>query len=465
MSITLAIWLIIFVSLSWFALVKKPVWGVSLYIFVFFVFPRLWWWGKSNFLLSIRFSLLASLILLVAVFFFRSNSINSKKTIDQGENGNLKDSTPVFSFSNKGFITTVIIFTIMNHFIVHYILAGGSVISQEQFILSVKYLILFYLIQRSIQSSTDFLIVLLTIILCLGYIGYQVKMNGAGNINEGRLEDIPIAGAMTSNLFASLIVLFLPMCGALFFVMQPKFIKLCFVLLLPFIINLLFLVNSRGAYLGTIAAGFCLVLMSRKREKQIVLKALFLSVIAVFLLAGNQDIFDRFESIFVSSEDRDSSASSRLIFWQSALEMISDYPLGTGGDGFSKVHGLKYTAKYGITKNRAVHNGFLDIACNWGVQGLLLKLLLIYALIVKAYQAANFQLYVQELHKESFLIKSCICGVLGFLVSAVFTTVLDEEWLIWMLAILYSYINLVQNNKFRLTTQIHGLSSQSEGEG
>lgn len=451
MSITFAMWIMIFSILSWLALFRRPIWGVSLYMFVFFVFPRLWYWGQGNFMMSIRFSLLASLILLFGVLFLRSAPMKLEKHIDQDENNNLSDQTPVFYFSNQGFISIIILLIVINYFFVHFVLAGGSEISQATFVLSLKYLLLFYLIHRAIQTSDDFIIVLFTIVLCLGYLGYQVKMNGVGDMLHGRLERIPIAGAMSSNLFASLLVLFLPFIGALFFTTQKIYLKLILMLLLPFILNLLFLLNSRGAYLGTIISGIFLTLLSRKRERRIVLIAFMLSIVAVSFLAENQDIFDRFQSIFVTSEDRDSSASSRIIFWSSAIEMISDYPLGSGGDSFKRVHGLKYTSKHGVTVNRAVHNGFLSTACDWGVQGLFLKLLLIYALITKAYQATKYQLHVQGLYKESFLIKTCISGILGFLVCAIFTTVLDEEWLIWMLAILYSYIKLVQNNSFRLT--------------
>jgi O-antigen ligase len=279
--------------------------------------------------------------------------------------------------------------------------------------------------------------------MCLGYLGYQVWAGGAGHTVHGRLEGLPVPSAQTSNLFASILVLFLPSLGAFFFISKRKTVKILSILCFPFILNIIFLLNSRGSYLGLITAFCSLFLMARKKERKILAIAVIGALFIVPLLAKDSKIYERFGSIFVEEDQRDYSAESRLIFWGAALDMLSDHPFGLGGHAFKKVYGMIYLEKRGIDVFRAVHNSYLDIATQWGIQGLFLHLLLIYLIFKKTLKAAQYQLLKHNAYHESFFIKACLSGMVGFSASSIFSNTLDEEWLYWMLAMMLGYIGLV----------------------
>jgi O-antigen ligase len=183
--------------------------------------------------------------------------------------------------------------------------------------------------------------------------------------------------------------------------------------------------------------------MARKKERKILAIAVIGALFIVPLLAKDSKIYERFGSIFVEEDQRDYSAESRLIFWGAALDMLSDHPFGLGGHAFKKVYGMIYLEKRGIDVFRAVHNSYLDIATQWGIQGLFLHLLLIYLIFKKTLKAAQYQLLKHNAYHESFFIKACLSGMVGFSASSIFSNTLDEEWLYWMLAMMLGYIGLV----------------------
>lgn len=341
---------------------------------------------------------------------------------------------------------------ITNYFFVHYFLAVSTAISANKFTLAIKFCILLLLIKYAVKRSEDFLIIFMTILLCLGYLGYQVFIDNTGGYIKGRLEYLPIPGARTSNQFASILIMVLPCLGALFFVSKRKIVKLAVICCLPFILNMVFLVNSRGGYLGLIAAGLCLILLARKKERKILLIAAICSIMAFPLVAKDEKIYERFASIFVEEEERDASSTKRLLIWQAALDLIKDHPAGNGGDGFRKVYGLRYLARYNIYIVRSEHNGYLTAATEWGIQGLILKLLLISMIVGKALKASKYQLIKHDAFYESFFIKACISGTVGLAVCSLFSSVLDEEWLYWMLGILFAYSQLVIKNDKKILT-------------
>ena len=112
--------------------------------------------------------------------------------------------------------------------------------------------------------------------------------------------------------------------------------------LAPLIVNVVLLCNSRGAFLAAIVSAVVFIAMSPGRIRSKAVKTVAVGAFGVFLLMGDVRIMDRFLTTFASEEERDSSAQSRLNFAGAGLAMIGDYPLGAGGNGFKKVHGIKY---------------------------------------------------------------------------------------------------------------------------
>ena len=448
MSNTLLAWFVSLAVLTYLALFRRPAWGFSVYCLTFFACPPFWWWGGQ--IRGYSWNLYGGLILLAAVLleYLRLNKStvgkSNKKHITLSEHQNEK--TPFIKLPQ---LNLLVFLMFLNNSFVHFFIAGGSSLSASHYVLMLKIMFLFYLMQMIIKTHKDLRIVIISLMLGIAFIGFQVTINEAGHITAGRLEGVGAPGASDANLLACLIVSFLPFSGALIMTAESKWLKAAAFLCAPFIFNLLLLCSSRGAFLACLTSGFFLILFSRRKEWKITIIAVVLSIAAVVTLLNDPEIIERFKTTFVAEEDQDSSASSRLLFWKAALDMISDYPLGAGGHGFKRKYGRYYLDKYGVERDvRAVHNGYLNEACEWGIQGLILKLLLLMFSALAALRASNIVLKSYGNHKVSFLGKSLVAGLVGFLVATLFLDSLDAEWGYWMAAILYSYAKLVQNGNF-----------------
>jgi O-antigen ligase len=234
----------------------------------------------------------------------------------------------------------------------------------------------------------------------------------------------------------------LPLIGSLF-VKGNKRERLIVIMAAPLALNVLLLCNSRGAFLGLGGAGLAFLLVARGATRKKAIRALLLGSVALYLLLGNPKILDRFSTTFVGSEERDTSAASRLVFWQAGIRMIRDYPLGAGGGAFKYVHGSHYIAEVTGSDevSRSLHNGYLTEATDWGLQGLLLKLLFFGAAIVAAYQTST-RCRLEGRLEEALVGVCMIAGAMGFLTDCVFGSFLGNEWGYWVVALLVRYQEL-----------------------
>ncbi len=433
MSVSSLLWVIGFLTLTCLSFMRKPVWSIALYMMIYFFFPYYWWWGYSLRIRGVRWSLLVGLVCIVVYLINRYG----RPRINTG---------PIeVLFLKENLINFLLGAIVINYIFVHIVLAGGSDVSITLFGLGVKFILLFILMRAAIKSVDDFMLVLLCFIVGLGYLGYQVQMNGVGALVQGRLERIPLPSAETSNFLASMLVCLMPCLGAFFFFTKNTLYKLICLFFYPFIANLLFLCGSRSAFLGIIGAGLYLAVSARKKEWKILLVAIVLSISAAFALLGDVRIIDRFMTTFAAEEDRDQSAAGRLDLWQAGMKVLVDHPLGSGGDGFKGLHSLAYFGKY-----KAVHNGHLAYAINWGVQGSFLFYSLCLIIFFSCRSSSKYILNRKGLYQESFFGKAMMAGFVGFLIDGIFSNTLDDEWAIWMLALMYSYTKLVQEGQFNL---------------
>nr|WP_321399881.1 O-antigen ligase family protein [uncultured Desulfobacter sp.] len=436
MALTSLLWICSFLLLALMSFISRPVWSIILYLMVYFFHPNYWWWGRAFRSPSLRWSLFAGIICIIVYFYNRYVKADSYSNTQQS------------SLLNSRVINALVLGLALNYVFVHFLLAEVPIISEPLFSAGLKFLILFVLMRYLVQSTEDLFKILIVVLLSLGYLGYQIKMNGVGQMVSGRIEFIPLPSAENSNFAASLIILFLPSLGAYFFCVKNKIYKAISLLALPFVVNLLLLCSSRSAWLGTISGGLFLVGKSKKKEWRILFIAILLALVGLSALARDGRIFERFESIFIEDNDqRDSSASNRLIFWQAGLEVIRDYPLGSGGNAFKEVRSIDYLPKYGYDGYKAVHNGYLAFTINWGIQGMAMYLLLAASIVIPCIRASNYLLTNKGLYHESFLGKTLVAGFIAFSVDGVFSNTIDNEWGIWMLALMYAYTVLVQKQQ------------------
>ncbi|MDF1841522.1 MAG: O-antigen ligase family protein [Rubripirellula sp.] len=403
----------------------------------YFLSPHLWWWG--DLIEAYRVNLFSALLLLVVSF---------------------RVPSPTLSGRYKTWLCVgCLIFANMT--IVHLLFGDAGGASYNAYIAELKFLLFTYLFVRVVRTTGDLQVVVLAIVLGAGYLGYECIINERGEIEANRLEGVGAPGATTANHFASLLVSILPLVTPLLLAGRIPY-KLAAIISATLILDVVLLCNSRGAFLAAIMSVFVFIFCAPKGLRGIAYRYLAAGLVVLFLLMGDTRIIDRFMTSFAGSEERDDSAQSRIEFWMCGIEMLKDYPLGAGGNAFKKTHGHKYLGSLNTDQQaRSLHNGFLQDATSWGIQGLFLRLLWFYYAIRMAYDARRQKM--RESGKFLFVTQlGVLTGLAAFLGTAMFTSVFDAEWGFWLVALavcsalIYEYEN--NDNEASMPAPVEHLS-------
>jgi len=423
MSLTAILWLSLFVAFAALVLHRSS-WAIPLYMLTFYAHPPGWWWGRGALTtIGIRWNLVAALIFAVGVL------LDLRRNPEDAQG------------ATRRVLKLLLLYAIVAS-AVHFLLVRGPSAdihrSYEGLVLLWKQFGLLFLMCLAVRDEFDLKLLIYSLVVGAGYIGYEVVVNNRGHFEGSRLEGIQIAGAAESNYMAGLLCLSLVMGGCLLLIGKRRE-KIVALLLLPLIFDVILRCNSRGAFLALIVAGAWLVIRSRARIRRYALAAIALGGLAAFVQIGDQRIIDRFMSTFVSAEERDVSAQSRITLWREAVKMIGDYPLGSGAEAAFKSHrGVHYLYDIGIPGTKAVHNGYLDIAASWGLQGLIIYLAAIFFAWLYL-RAAIVQVHSRGDERIAFLGVCIEAALITQLGACMFISSLDGEWFYWWIAMALGY--------------------------
>jgi len=431
MSLHTLTWLALFLLLACLTF-RRSSWGIPLYMLAFYALPHNWWWGQdSSFMSGTRWSLLAALIFAVGIL------------VDQR-------ARPREGRDSSGPLLLLLLLYALNASLVHYLYAANPEQSWDGLQTLWKQLGLLFLITRAIKDPFDLKLTFYSILVGSAFVGYEVVFNDAGRWVDKRLE-LAIAGD-AGNPAAAILAISLPLAGYLVFY-GNKLEKCGAVVSAVLVLETILRINSRGVLLGMIVAALWLVGRARGRARKYAIIGIALAVVAAFMQMGDSHrarVLGRFASSFAEKEDRDQSAQDRIEYWRAAVTMISDHPLGSGhGAAFESDLGDTYIEHLGFDKQRAVHNGYLDITAGWGIQGIVLyvaaflfvlRVLWISVSLMRARgdaEAAFFGYYL-----EAALVLN--------LIASVFTSSLDGEWFFWLMGMVvghqYVYAEAVQTD-------------------
>ena len=419
MSVTAAAWALLATTLVLFS-IKRPVYAVAFYMMTFFAAPHLWWWGDD--LPTLRYAGIAGLVLLGTVLLHWSQQEG------QGHR---------FTTVHKALIAIVV-----NATFVQFVVASRPDVTLEDYIELLKLSLLVFIVWRAIQDRHDLRIAMMSIAFGATYLGYEIWWNERGYFDGGRLEGVGAPGAISSNSLANLMLLSLPLIGSLW-IEGSRYHKVTALIAGPLTLNVILLCNSRGGFLGLLGSAVSFVMVSRGPMRKRAVKTLALGGLALFLLLGDARILERFSTTFVGSEERDNSAASRLEFWQAGLMMLSDYPLGDGGGSFKYVHGGRYLAQVsnGGAVDRSLHNGYLSEATDWGVQGLILRLLFLGSALVMAYRTSKVCRLEGRIN-DALMGICVIVAAAGYMIHCMFGSFISNEWGYWIVPLLIRYAEL-----------------------
>ncbi|MFN6303359.1 MAG: O-antigen ligase family protein [Planctomycetota bacterium] len=420
MSATAIAWLISYCYLMLRGL-SKPVFVLCAYLLTFYAAPQFWWWGTP--LTSIRWNLVTAIALVVISLLLRS------------------DESKLLG-GDKLFMGLLLLY-IFNAWAVNNYLANEPVKSNKEFDILWKGVVTAIVARLSIHSLKDLNIAFMAIMALTFWVSYEVYFNGAGKMIHGRLEGLRFPGASQSNGTAILVSMALPIIGYFFIVNPFRYSRWIAFGFAPFILNVVLLCNSRGTYLGLAASGLVLIFLARGKSRKHAMLIALGGIAAFLFLARSEQIWNRLFSINATAEERDGSAQSRINFTKAGIQMIADHPLGSGGGAaFYSPLGFSYIAPFGQPHPRAAHNGYVNIAAGWGVQGFLL---LISAIFVSATSTVLSMLRLDpSRHEKTNFLGACIlAAIFGQLVSTAFGDYLDGEWFLWLAAFGLAYSSAI----------------------
>ncbi len=421
MSLTALAWITCFLLFSLRGL-RSPIHACYAYLLTFFAAPQLWWWGGSLVGITYSWNLFAALQLAVSVL------INAKKMQAKS------------SAANNVWKWCILLQALyaLNVLAVHYSFALDPEVSWRSVDLAWKQFGLTILLYYALSSAEDLKKFLFAVLIGCTYIGYEAVINEAGSFHEGRLEGILVPGASNSNGLSAMLTMGL-FTGSAYVLLRKSLVSWAFVAIAcVLVLDTLLRCNSRGAFLGLICGGGWFVIASKGVARKQLIGLSFLGLLVLGLQARDQFIWERFETTFASDDERDSSAASRLDFWAAACELIADYPLGAGGEAaFRSDVGMTYIDHLEQNKERAVHNGYLDITAGWGIQGITFMCGSILVAFAGAWKVTRRQ---PSGALEPLLIGSLLQAMLvAQLVSTIFLSRLDHEVFNWMIVLCAVY--------------------------
>ena len=419
MSFTALLWVALACALI-AASMLRPAWAVALYMMTFFAAPQLWWWGKD--LPEFRYAYLSGFVLMLSV------------AVSAGRSSQIS-----IGSARVASITALVM--VVNATIVHQFITAIPLISFDTYLELVKFVMLYFLLNAAITSRDDLSLVAASLAFGAAYLGYEITYNQRGDFKGGRLEDVGAPGADTANGLASMLLMILPVIGSLWLT-GKKWHKALVIVAAPLTLNVVILCNSRGAFLGLIGGGLVFLFLAKGPSRKRAVRVLILGGAALYLLLGDPKILERFTTTFVGAEERDRSAASRIEFWKAGLLMLRDHPLGAGGGAFKFFYAFQYLEEVGsVERRRGLHNGYLTEATDWGVQGLLIKLVFLGAAGIAAYRTIK-RCRGSGRVDDALVGVSYVGALSSFMIVCIFGSYLNSEWVYWMAALLVRYADI-----------------------
>jgi O-antigen ligase len=244
-----------------------------------------------------------------------------------------------------------------------------------------------------------------------------------------------------------------------------KYARILGLITTPLILDSVLRFNSRGAFLGMAVAGLMLLVMARGKTRLHAFYAVALGILAFLYQAQDPKIWERLFSIGASQEERDASAEHRIESWKAGMQMIADYPFGSGGrSAFISPRGNVYIEHLGYNELRSVHNGFISIAAGWGVQGFMLVTAAFGIAMGRTWMSIGY--FQRRKNEKMVFLGTAILGAFfGQCTCAMFGDYYDGEWFLWLAGYGLVYATFEQSEReAELDRELYGEEEDLETE-
>ncbi len=323
---------------------KKPHWGIALYIFEWHNHPPYMWWGKG--LPDLHWSMVVSLVTLLSLFI----NYNKLKPLKN---------------ANYNLIWWMVAFTIWMYFISMFfaIVPAASYKRANNFLkLTLQVFIMMFLI-RDIEEFKQVIWTMLFSVANFGRISYQ----RGGN----RYLGVIAPSATEENAVSAHVASILPFFG-LYFLTGKRWEKIVTLISIPFLLNLIILANSRATFVAVLVISLLSLIWIKGRLRWYVLLSL-LGGVFLFLFLANDQFWQRQNTI--ETYQQEGSAMSRIYLWGGAIRMWKDHPMGAGGKAFHEM-AIDYIPELAVRMKekgaKTAHSTFFLTLVEWGPVGIFL---------------------------------------------------------------------------------------------
>lgn len=408
-------------ALSYFAglglaLFRHPIYGLYTYIAVFYLHPPSRWWAAD--LPDLRWALVASIVTLIATYRLPADT-----------------SRPSWLATTPAKV--LIVFTLWLW--LQNLWALDAEKQLELSVLYTKYVVLFYVIYRLVDSPdkiSAFIVVHVAGCFYLGWLAFNAEF-------AGRLESVGGPGINEANALGMQMATAVVM-GSMLILRYSDWPRWLALAAMPFILNTLILTGSRSAFLGLIVGSFILVYLKPIGHRKMFYAFAVLGLVLGAALA-HEAFWERMKTIKVAAKDTqsiDQSAQIRLMLAQAQLRMAEENPFGTGHRGTAVLSPLHLPpealsqSQHGQEDQaaRSSHNTFLTLLVEQGIPGTAIFSILVLWFFKRA-------IYFRRLTRNQEAATLCALAA-GFTaayfivhVSGLFVDYLKAEVQIWCLAL------------------------------
>jgi hypothetical protein len=425
--LTASVFALFWLGLAVLALWRGPIYGVYLYLAVFYIHPPSRWWNQ--WLPDLRWSLLTAAIVIASILLHR-------RSLQPGQ---------------KSWVKTVPGLVLILYVLWFWLQFPWALDTEAHYTAAVylaKYLVVFYVlycVADTPEKATNILMVHVAGCALLGTLCFL-----AGRTGGGRLDGVGGPGIDDANTLGMFMATGALVAAAL--VLQlAGWRRIACALAFPTILNGVILTGSRGAFLGLMAGAALLFFFSPPQRRWIFWAGAVVGL-ALFVRLADTQFINRVLSIHEAITEEgeiDSSAESRLVLLEAQFRMFAGNPLGSGHRGTAALS-PQYMDERWLTRTapnaqaaRSSHNTFMTTLVEQGIPGATLYLVLSVWVVSIVLQLKGFVGRKMDLRLTGPPM-ACVAGLAVVWAAGQFTDYLLAEVQIWFLALLASALEQVR---------------------
>ena len=397
------------------SLAGKPIWGLYIYFWSFYLHAPTQWWGAH--VPDLRWSFLAAFISLLSL-------ILHKKTPWR-----------FWSFRENKLLTGLFVLVLLQW---HWTALPDF--HTEYVFLLLKFILFIFVVQNTLDSTDDIKKIFIANLIGGAYLAYL----GISSHQGGRLGGLGTAGMDGANQLGQHFIVLLFM-GSYLLLMAWNKITIIILGCLALILVATFLTESRGVIIAMFATGTLALFLIPKGTGGRFLLFACLAGLASAALMGPQ-IIERFKGMGTDSsgEMEDASAQSRWVIIDAQWSMLSHSPvIGHGHRGTLVLSPNFIPEEYHAagTGIRASHNVAMSFLVDHGWLGFLLYFGAIVSACWRGWSVKQGSDTISDAYKnEHFILRCMLAGAVlalaSFMLGGMFSNNKKLEADIWLLALI-----------------------------